>query len=50
MAQLICVVWTLIAPESDYTWEQLRTTLAKNVPVLDGVKVGGNMFIILPHP
>lgn len=39
MWQVICVVWTLIAPDKNASWLQLRTDLAKHVSVLDNVKV-----------
>ena len=35
----MCIIWTLIKPDKDATWETLRASLDANVEVLDNVKV-----------
>ena len=44
--QVICVVWTLIAPDKNASWLLLRTAMSKGVPVLDGVKASSPSLLV----
>ena len=35
----ICIVWTLIAPDRNASWEMLRQDLRANIEVLDDAQV-----------
>ncbi len=35
----ICIVWTLIAPDREASWEMLRQDLRANIEVLDDAQV-----------
>ena len=39
VSAVICVVWTLIAPDREATWEMLRQDSRANIEVLDDAKV-----------
>lgn len=36
----VCIIWTLVKPDRDATWEDLRDKLQEKIQVLDDVKVG----------
>ncbi|CAL8469194.1 g8735 [Coccomyxa elongata] len=42
VSAIICIVWTLIAPDRNASWEQLRADLHDKVEVLDGAEVIDN--------
>ena len=39
VSAVICIVWTLIAPDREATWEMLRRDLWVNIEVLENAKV-----------
>ena len=39
VSAIISIVWTLIAPDREATWEMLRQDLRANIEVLDDAKV-----------
>ena len=39
VSAVICIVWTLIAPDKEASWEMLRQDLRANIKVLDDAKV-----------
>ena len=39
VSAVICIVWTLIAPDREASWEMLRQDLRANIEVLDDAKV-----------
>ena len=39
VSAVICIVWTLIAPDREASWEMLRQDLRANIEVLDDAQV-----------
>ena len=39
VSSIICIVWTLIAPDRNASWAMLREDLRANIEILDDAKV-----------
>ncbi len=46
MSATICIVWTLIAPDRNASWEQLRADLHDKVEVLDEAEVRSTLTLL----
>jgi len=46
VSAVICIVWTLIAPDREATWEMLRQDLRDNIEVLDNAEVFSHLKMV----